>query len=105
MFKADVVLQDKQIMTLITKISKGIEYLYFQAGRKSVYIGPKQGPAKQDNVIRALDYSRERADHYLDSLDELLSLLPDKAREQYASRHAAWMNGRIKKYSGSKRRR
>jgi len=92
-------------MTINIKTLKGIRYLYFQAGSRSLYIGPEDDPAKakQDNVISALDYSQERADHYLDSLDELLPLLPDRMREQYASKHAARLNDRIRKHSKSRR--
>ena len=36
--------------------------------------------AKMANVIRALDYSWEWVQHYLESLDELLLLLPESLR-------------------------
>lgn len=89
-----------QCMTLITKISGGIEYLYFQAGKDSVYIGPKDNPAraKADNVARALDYARDRIDHYTDSLDELLPLLPPDARRQYLAEEITRLGNKIARY-------
>lgn len=73
-------------MTLITKTSSGADYLYFQAGPKSMYIAPKNDrtKAKVENVIKALEYTRERMDHYAASYDELLQFLPPKERKQYA---------------------
>ena len=87
-------------MTLITKVSGGIEYLYFQAGKNSVYLGPKDDPAKAktENVIRALDYTRERIDHYTDSLDELLPLLPSDARRQYLADEITRLGNKITLY-------
>ena len=67
------------VMGLTVKISKGREYLYFQAGKSSIYIGPKDDASrvKTENVVRALDHSLGRVQHYLESLDELLALLPE----------------------------
>lgn len=72
-------------MTLSIKIARGREYLYFQAGKESLYICPKDNPAKtkMENLIRALDHTRERMDHYAESYEELLKLLPPKERKQY----------------------
>ncbi len=88
-------------MTLTVKISKDVEYLYFQAGKESLYIAPKNNPskAKTENVIKALNYSKERADHYLDSFEELLSLLPADIRKQYVSKYGTKLKTRIKKQS------
>ena len=73
-------------MTLITKTSSGADYLYFQAGPKSLYIAPKNDPskAKQENVIKALEYTRERINHYNKSFDELLQFIPPSERKKYA---------------------
>jgi len=73
-------------MTLIVKTSRGAKYLYFQAGPKSLYIAPKDDPskAKQENVIKALEYTQERIDHYNKSFDEILQFLPPKERKQHA---------------------
>ena len=73
-------------MTLITKRSSGADYLYFQAGKKSLYIAPQSDPskAKIENVVEALEYTQERINHYHKSLDELLQFLPAKERKQYA---------------------
>ena len=88
-------------MTLSIKISKGIEYMYFQAGKDSIYIGPKGDPgkAKTDNVVRALEYARERTDHYAESFDELLPLLPARMHEQHVSKEVARLQGRIARYN------
>ena len=88
-------------MVLSVKISRGIEYLYFQAGKDSIYIGPKGDPAKakSDNVIRALDYSRERTDHYLKSFDELLPFLPEVTRKQYLTKQIVRLESKIKHYT------
>ena len=87
-------------MTLITKVSGGIEYLYFQAGKNSVYLGPKDEPAKakKDNVVRALDYARERIDHYTDSFDELLPFLPPDARGQYLAGEITRLGNKTARY-------
>lgn len=87
-------------MTLITKVSGGIEYLYFQAGKNSVYLGPKDEPAKakKDNVVRALDYARERIGHYTDSFDELLPLLPPDVRRQYLAGEITRLGNKISRY-------
>ena len=72
-------------MALITKTSSGADYLYFQAGKTSLYICPKNDPskAKVENVKKAIDYTNERINHYGESLDELLRFLPAKERKQY----------------------
>ena len=73
-------------MTLVIKTSKDAKYLYFQAGKVSLYIAPKNNPskAKIENVIRALDYAQEWLDHYTESFNELLKFLPPKERKKYA---------------------
>ncbi len=73
-------------MALITKTSRRAEYLYFQAGKESLYIAPKNDPsrAKRDNVAKALDYTQERINHYNESFDELLKFLPAKERRRYS---------------------
>ena len=75
-------------MTLITKISNGAEYLYFQAGKKSMYIAPKndRSKARIENVIKALEYTQDRMEHYAASYDELLQLLPPAECKKYAKR-------------------
>lgn len=87
-------------MTLHTKSLKGKEYLYFQAGKSTIYLGPKDEPdkSKVDNVIRALNYTRERMDHYDESFDELLPLLPPKQRDQYMAKEVSRLGVKIKKY-------
>ena len=99
MLKKDVIKQEN-IMVLNTKVSKGIEYLYFQAGKDTLYIGPKDKPekAKEDNVIRALEHVRERLDHYAESYDELLPFLTTKTRGQYAEKEIIALNDIIAKY-------
>lgn len=88
-------------MTLNIKVAKGHEYLYFQAGKESIYIGPKGNPkkSKPDNVIRALDYSRERIDHYTKSFDELLPYLPPDMREQHLAKEVFRLNDKAAKYN------
>lgn len=75
-------------MTLSIKIARGKEYLYFQAGKESLYICPKDNPAKakMENLVRALEHTRERMDHYSASYEELLQILPPKERKQYAKK-------------------
>ena len=75
------------IMTFTVKVSKGREYLYFQAGKESMYISPKGKPerANQENVIKAIEYAWQRAEHYLDSIDEMLGMLPEAQRKKYKS--------------------
>ncbi len=87
-------------MTLIIKIIKGIEYLYFQAGDDTIYIGPNDDStrSKMNNVMKALEYSRERTDRYIRSLDELLQFLPARTRERYLSRQIARLQRGIKHY-------
>ena len=87
-------------MTLSTKLTRGVEYLYFQAGRKSLYIGPKNGSgqARIDNVIEALDYSRERIDHYTRSFDELLPLLPPDLRKKHLAGEIVRLQDKIARY-------
>ncbi|MDE0525098.1 MAG: hypothetical protein OXI27_00640 [Thaumarchaeota archaeon] len=71
-------------MGMTVKATKDKEYLYFQAGKTTIYIGPKDDvtKVKTENVIRALDYSRGRVQHYLESVDELITLLPEPLRKQ-----------------------
>ena len=85
-------------MGLTVKISKGREYLYFQAGKKSIYIGPKDDTTKvkTENVVLALDYSLGRAQHYLEYLDELLPLLPESLQMQYLLRQTAALQDKIR---------
>ncbi len=75
-------------MALIIKTSRGVKYLYFQAGPKSLYIAPKDDPskAKIENVKKAVEYTKERIKHYDESLDELLKFLPAKERRQHVRR-------------------
>ena len=72
------------IMGMTVKATKDKKYLYFQAGKATIYIGPKDDTSKvkTENVIRALDYSRGRVQHYLESVDELIALLPEPLRKQ-----------------------
>ena len=88
-------------MTLNVKVARGHEYMYFQAGKESIYIGPKGSPkkSKSGNVVRALDYSRERIDHYTRSFEELLPYLPIEMREQYLTNEVSRLNDRVAKYS------
>ena len=88
-------------MALNTKVSKGIEYLYFQAGKDTLYIGPKGQPdkAKEENVVRALDHVKERMDHYVESYDELLPFLTAEGRERRLSAEIVGLNDRIAGYS------
>ena len=88
-------------MGLTVKISKGREYLYFQAGKRSIYIGPKDDASKvkAENVVRALEYSQERVSHYLESLDELLALLPEPMRGQYITKQTRVLQDRIAGYA------
>ena len=90
-------------MGLTVKTSKGKKYLYFQAGKKSIYIGPKDdtSKAKPENVVRALYYSQGRVQHYLESLDELLPLLPKPLREQYLLKQTAILQDKIARYAES----
>lgn len=76
------------ILALTVKISKGKEYLYFQAGKESMYISPNGRPekARQENVVKAVEYAWVRAEHYLDAIDELLPMLPEPLRKKYATR-------------------
>ena len=87
-------------MTLNTKTLSGKEYLYFQAGKESIYIGPKDNPqkAKSENVVRALDYARERMEHYADSFDELLPFLSDELLARHASKEITRLNNKITRY-------
>ena len=99
MLKRDVIKQEN-IMVLNTKVTKGIEYLYFQAGKDTLYIGPKDKPwkAKEENVVRALAHVRERLDHYAESYDELLPLLTPETRSQYVDKEITKLNDRITKW-------
>ena len=94
-------------MGLTVKISKGREYLYFQAGKRSIYIGPKDdvSRAKTENVIRALEHSQERVQHYLESLDELLALLPEPLREQYLLKQTSIVQDKATTYTKSATKR
>jgi len=87
-------------VTLHIKILKEKEYLYFQAGKSTIYLGPKDEPdkSKADNVMRALDHTRERMAHYTESFDELLPLLPPELRKQCTSSEVARLNDRIAGY-------
>ena len=90
-------------MGMTVKATKDREYLYFQAGKTTIYIGPKDDASKvkTENVIRALDYSRGRVQHYLDSVDELIALLPEPLRKQQLLRQKSilqdGLNARHKK--------
>ena len=87
MVKIGVILYDNT-MALTVKTSRGAKYLYYQAGKESIYIAPKDDPskAKIENVMRALDYAQERIDHHTESFDELLEFLPPKERKRYVSK-------------------
>ena len=87
-------------MALNVKILKGNEYLYFQAGKRSIYIGPKSDPSKTkaDNVMQALEYAWKRADHYDRSIDELLLLLPPELHKQYSAKEVNRLNGKIARW-------
>lgn len=78
-------------MTFTVKISEGRRYLYYQAGKESLYIGPQSKPdkAKQENVLRALEHAWERAEHYLDAADDLLPMLSAPLRKKHVARQAA----------------
>ncbi len=88
-------------MGLTIKISQGKEYLYFQAGKKSIYIGPKDDVTKVkiENVVKALEYSQERVQHYMESLDGMLALLPESLQEQYLLEQMTTLQDRIARYA------
>lgn len=94
-------------MALNVKILKGNEYLYFQAGKRSIYIGPKSDPSKTktDNVVQALEYAWMRAEYHDKSIDDLLLLLPTDLRKQYGTKEVNRLNGRISKMQSGKQRR
>ncbi len=73
-------------VTPITKTSSGTDYLYFQAGSKSMYITPKNDPSKTwaENIVKALKYTHERIAHYDKAYDELFQFPPRKEHKQYA---------------------
>ena len=87
-------------MVISTKISKGIEYLYFQAGKDTLYIGPKDKPekSKEENVIRALEHISGRLDHYGASYAELLPLLTPEMRNRYVEKELDNIGDRITTY-------
>ena len=91
-------------MALNVKILKGNEYLYFQAGKRSIYIGPKSDPSKTkaENVVQALEYAWGRAEYHDRSIDELLLLLPTDLRKQYDAKEISRLNGRISKLQSRK---
>ena len=68
---------------------------------KSLYIRSKDdsAKAKPDNVIRALDHSHERTNHYLKSFDEILPFLPEKTRKQYLTKQIVRLESKIKHYT------
>ena len=78
------------ILAFTTKVSKGKEYIYYQAGNNSMYICPKDSPgkARQENVIKALDHALKRMGHYLEAADDLLPMLPPELRKEYVTRRA-----------------
>ena len=94
------------ILTLTVKISKGREYLYFQAGKKSMYISPKDKPerARQENVVKAIEYAWERAGHYIDTIDELLLMLPEPLRKKYSTRQAEQLQNKASARNQSKKK-
>lgn len=93
-------------MTFTVKVSKGREYLYFQAGKESMYISPKGKPdrANQENVAKALEYAWERAEHYLESVDELLPMLPKHLRAKHMARKVALLRDRVTTYTTSSKK-
>lgn len=95
------------VMGLTVKISKGREYLYYQAGKRSIYIGPKDdiSRAKTENVVRALEHSQKRVQHYLESLDELLALLPEPLRGQYILKQTSLLQDKAATYTKSAAKR
>lgn len=88
------------MMTLIVKVTRGIEYLYFQAGKESVYIGPKSNPdkARQEGVIKAIKYAWKRSDHYDDSFTEMLPFLSPELRQQYIAKEITRLEAKIARY-------
>jgi len=93
------------ILTFTVKTSKGRKYLYYQAGKESLYISPQNKPdkAKQENVLEALEHAWERAEHYLDAADDLLPMLPAPLRKKHAARQAALLRGKAARLGGGRR--
>ena len=91
-------------MTFTVKTSKGRKYLYYQAGKESMYIGPQNKPdkAKQENVLRALEHARERTEHYLEAADELLPMLPEPLRKKHMARQATLLRTRATRLKGGR---
>lgn len=83
-------------MTFTVKTAKSRRYLYYQAGKESLYIGPQSKPdkAKQENVLRALEHAWGRAGHYLDAADDLLSMLPTPLRKKHMTRRMKLLQGK-----------
>ena len=91
-------------LTFTAKISKGRKYLYYQAGKESMYISPQNKPdkAKQENVLRVLEHARERTEHYLEAADELLPMLPESLRKKHMARQANLLLNRATRLRGGR---
>ena len=91
-------------MTFTVKTSKGRKYLYYQAGKESLYISPQNKPdnAKQENVLKALEHAWERTEHYLDAADDLLPMLPAPLRKKYMARQAVLLRDKAVKLGGGR---
>ena len=75
-------------MTFNTKIFEAKKYIYFQAGRKSMYNSLKKNPEKVNlkNVTKDLDCVWGRAKHYLKSIDDLLPLLSEHLYKKHMAK-------------------
>jgi hypothetical protein len=87
-------------VSITTKKSKGIDYLYFQAGvGKTLYLGPKEDltKVKSDNVLKSLDYVKDKSTHYFEVEDKLISMLPEPERKEYLSKRSAELLARLRR--------
>ena len=76
--------------------------MYYQAGKESLYISPKNKPdnAKQENVLKALEHAWDRTEHYLKAADELLPMLPETLREKHMTKQAGLLQDRAMRLNG-----
>ena len=67
-----------------------------------MYISPQNKPdkAKQENVLKALEHTLKRTEHYLEAADELLPLLPEPMRKKYMTRQTTLIRNRAIRLGG-----
>jgi hypothetical protein len=84
-------------MSFVSKKASGKDYPYFRAGGEGqYYLGRPEKPNVQ-NILKSLDYVKDKSTHYFEVEDKLIAMLPEPERKEYLSKRSAELLARLRR--------